>query len=195
MRTIVRSDLRRWVLWHDEGIAFPERWDVECIVDDLDVKISVTVEHGRFECEEAVVTRRQGGPSVTSASFRRLPIGKLMVDSVLMLEAVEGGGGVSLHPFDDPADPDARRVLAERQGRVLDHLSRRPGRPRTNDREGLLRQVVNAYRAAVAEEHRAPRKVTAARLGYSSGYVGRLLVEARKKGLLGPADSGRAGEH
>ncbi len=191
MRTKVQSSTRRWVLWRDEGVGFPERWDVECIVDDLHVKLSVAVDHGRFVCEQAVVTHRPGGSPITSASLRRLSIRKLMVDSVPMLNLVEGD---ALEPFDDSGDPESRRALTERQGRVLDRMSRRQGRPRSTNREALLHQVVDAYRTAVALDHNAPRKVAAAQLGYSSGYVGRLLVEARRKGLLGPADPGRAGE-
>jgi hypothetical protein len=53
---------------------------------------------------------------------------------------------------------------------------------------------VDAYRDALSNGHRAARQVAAAHLGYSSSSVGRLLVEARQKGLLGPADPGRAGE-
>lgn len=195
IRTTIRSSERRWVLLRDEGLALPDRWDAECVVGDYDVKLSVAVDHGRLVCEKAVVTCRAGGGPITSASLRRLPIARVMTDSAFFLNiAVEDSGFVSLEPFTASDDPNVRHAMAEQQGRVLDRVTRRQGRPRSSDREALLRQVVIAYREAVAIDHNAPRKVAAARLGYSSGYVGRLLVEARKKGLLGLADPGRSGE-
>ncbi len=74
-------------------------------------------------------------------------------------------------------------------------VDRRPGqRRRGDDAQELLERVVAEYRNAVARGERAPRPVIGRRLGYSPAHVGRLLVKARKQGLLGQPLTGRAGE-
>lgn len=62
-----------------------------------------------------------------------------------------------------------------------------------------LRQVVDAYREAVAAGDPHPRQTVATKFGYSGEHVGRLLSQARKPRdgrppLLGPATPGKAGE-
>lgn len=60
--------------------------------------------------------------------------------------------------------------------------------PRVDDE--LLSQVAAIYRGAP----RSPTKTVGARLGYSRAHAGRLVMEARSRGLLGPARGTTAGE-
>lgn len=57
-----------------------------------------------------------------------------------------------------------------------------------------LRRVVDLYREAVAVGDWHPTKTVAEGLGYSRGHISRLLSQARREGLLGPAHRGVAGE-
>lgn len=76
------------------------------------------------------------------------------------------------------------------------------GRRRTRGaaREDLLRRVAREYRRAVANRlDPSPRHTVRGALQreghyYSPAHVGRLIGDARRAGLLGPAKRGRAGE-
>lgn len=57
-----------------------------------------------------------------------------------------------------------------------------------------LAEVVRLYRKAVEMGDPAPRRTIAGRLNYSNEHIGRLLVKARRQGLLGPAKIGKPGE-
>jgi hypothetical protein len=82
---------------------------------------------------------------------------------------------------------------ADRRGRkVLDEISPRGRRPL--DHHVVLRNVVREYRSALEARDPAPRRAVAATLNYTPAYVGKLLVEARKRRMLGAAAPGRAGE-
>lgn len=75
-------------------------------------------------------------------------------------------------------------------------LTKRPPgkRLRGEDAERLRREVAEMYRQRVAAGDRAPRKKIAEALHYAPQHVGRLLMQARSRGLLDPALPGRAGE-
>lgn len=68
------------------------------------------------------------------------------------------------------------------------------GRRRGADQEALVTRVVERYRELVSAGHRNPRQVIAAEENYTPEHIGRLLVRARREGLLAPAKPGRAGE-
>ncbi|MGH7747559.1 MAG: hypothetical protein ACREQ5_22790, partial [Candidatus Dormibacteria bacterium] len=63
---------------------------------------------------------------------------------------------------------------------------------RTTDEK--LRQVTDVYRAAVAAGKR-PTQAVADQLHYKRAHAGRLVMQARQAGFLGPAVKGKAGEH
>lgn len=75
-------------------------------------------------------------------------------------------------------------------------LTKRPPgkRLRGEDAERLRREVAQMYRQLVAAGDRAPREKIAKALRYTPQHVGRLLMQARQRGLLDPALPGRAGE-
>ena len=70
-----------WVVWRDERVALPRRWDAEIRHPEVpwNVILTVAVEGGRLACEHVAVSQRPGGPRVTSAALRRLPVDTLAV--------------------------------------------------------------------------------------------------------------------
>jgi hypothetical protein len=58
----------------------------------------------------------------------------------------------------------------------------------------LLERVVDRYRELIDQGERRPRIVIAEEENYTPEHIGRLLVKARKQGLLAPARIGKAGE-
>lgn len=72
--------------------------------------------------------------------------------------------------------------------------SRTRSRRRGEDANELLERVVARYRELIAQGHPTPRKQISEEENYHSAHIGRLLVKARKQGLLGPARVGKAGE-
>jgi len=215
-----------WVIWRDERVALPRRWDAEVRHPKVpwNVVLTVAVESGRLTCENVAVSRRPGGPPVTSAALRRLPVLALLVDAARAVSQVQ-----------DPADDDPETMFASMRARphgwdaediarqpeavrtrlqlrepgdysdppipaaalkVMSQLAQPERRPRASNKDALLREVVDIYRQALKGNNpdRAPRKAVADKLFLSPTYVGKLLVEARRKGLLGPAYVGRAGE-
>jgi len=96
--------------------------------------------------------------------------------------AAEVGGTADTVILEPPSIEQVNRAIRE-------------GRKRVPASE-LLPQMVTLYREALrdpAHQH-APVDWVARQLGYSKGHVARQLVQARKLGLLGPAEPGRAGE-
>jgi hypothetical protein len=85
------------------------------------------------------------------------------------------------------------KLLYEGQRKGLLGIAKRS---RASDHAELLRQVVDLYRGLVAppDPDRRPAAAIAAELGYLPSYVKKLLNEARREGILGPAMLGRAGE-
>lgn len=213
-----------FVIWRDERVVLPRRWDAEVHHPEVpwNVVLTVAVESGRVVCERVAVSRRPGGPRVTSAALRRLPVDTLAVASAWKVLQLQDPAE------DDPAERDARmsarppgweaedvarqpeavraRLLVREPGnysdppipaaalKVMRDLAQPERRTRFNDKDALLREVVRIYRQAFASHDPKPRKAVAIELNYEPTYVAKLLVEARKKGMLGPAHVGRAGE-
>ena len=76
---------------------------------------------------------------------------------------------------------DAKRATESLRS-LLYGLPRNPAgtRKRGADAELLLRQVVEAYKEAVASGDRSPRKTVAARFDYTPEHISRLLKRARQ---------------
>ena len=214
------------MIWRDERVALPRRWDAEVRHPEVpwNVVLTAAVESGHLACEHVAVSRKPGGPPVTSAALRHLPVLALLVDAARAVSQVQ-----------DPAEDDPETLSASMRARlpgwdaediarqpeavrprlqlrepgdysdppipaaalkVMSQLAQPETRPRASNKDALLREVVDIYRQALKGNNpdRAPRKAVADKLFLSPTYVGKLLVEARKKGLLGPAHVGRAGE-
>jgi hypothetical protein len=103
------------------------------------------------------------------------------------LEAVEHGVGTSHFQFHDgrltELDVSVRKPRPQ------------PRRSLARTHEEQIERAVMIYRAAILDGNRAPTKTVARVLAMSRTQAGRLLAEARERGLLGPAIPRRAGEH
>ena len=106
--------------------------------------------------------------------------------------------GVEVPEFDATSPTAALRELSYQASRQDKPVGVAKGK-RGAAVEQRLRQVVDAYREAVAAGDPRPRQTVALKFGYSGEHVGRLLSQARKPRdgrppLLGPAAPGKAGE-
>ena len=166
-------------------------------VDDpgLPVLLSITVvaKKNRLVASQVNVTARdEADQMVTGELLRSIPIDayvKRIKEYLLDASAksapyivAEVGGTVDTVFLEPPSVEQVNRAIRE-------------GRKRVPASE-LLPQMVALYREALGDpEHQhAPVDWVARQLGYSKGHVARQLVQARKVGLLGPAEPGRAGE-
>jgi hypothetical protein len=129
-------------------------------------------------------------PETMFASMRARPPGWDAEDIARQPEAVRTR--LQLREPGDFSDPPIPAAALK----VMSQLAQPERRPRASNKDALLREVVDIYRQALKGNNpdRAPRKAVADKLFLSPTYVGKLLVEARRKGLLGPAHVGRAGE-
>jgi hypothetical protein len=189
----------------------------------LSVTLSVAIEGGRLACDRVVVSRQTGGQPVTTTSLR-LPLGAMITRaawgvSQATVEGLDTWEQVSAWrrarprgflPEDVARLPESYRAGAEvmepgnwsdpvpvtalREMRRL--TQSRTKRPRASNHEELLRKVAGRYRELTSSTNpdRAPSERIANDLGYNQGYIKKLVHEARKKGMLGPAFAGRSGE-
>jgi len=105
-----------WVVWRDERVALPRRWDAEIRHPEVpwNVILTVAVEGGRLACEHVAVSQRPGGPRVTSAALRRLPVDTLAVVAARAVTQAQ-----------DPAEDDPDVLFARMRERLA-------GNPRTS---------------------------------------------------------------
>jgi hypothetical protein len=171
----------------ESGFAMPE---VQAKFDGSELpyrlQMTVAVVHGQPICTELTAERLPDGPPVTRRGLNALPL-----DLLVRWVAAQAAWKITRKPgvvsYDGPSEEGARAVLAEltpRRGRHSDPAAR----------EELIRKVVTAYRDLLASGIRQPKPAIARKLSISPSYVGTLLAEARRQGLLGAAIPGRAGE-
>lgn len=138
--------------------------------------------------DDAEITVAQMRPSALVGALKEWnAVSREMAEQILEDRPAEE---VSFYP---KAATDALRLLTYQAPR------KRAVRKRGADAELLIREVVDAYREALAAGDPSPRKTLADRFGYSNEHIGRLLTQARRPRngrppLLGPAHTGRAGE-
>ena len=147
-----------------------------------DLGVSMTVEtdkQGASHVTRLELGQLDGGPPVTSAGLRALPIARLVreaLDAVAMDEASLPGGIVRREPPARPVEPGAR---TPRRGALV-----------TDEH---LRDVAARYRAAI-QRGEAPTKAVADELYASRPTAARWIARARERGFLGASLPGRAGE-
>lgn len=167
------------------------------VIDDPECpyRLAMTVDAREHQlvCVGLELASGEDGPPVTSTMIRVLSVESYLRLVRKKLRSAAGAfliGKVSVldsgdMAFDFPPTP------GEWKGLESAHRQRR----HTAD---LLPIVAEAYRKALGDydpdEDGGPTAAVARRLGYSRGHVSRLVTEARKQGLLGPAHPGRAGE-
>jgi hypothetical protein len=159
-------------------------------VDDPNIPyildIAVSVVHGQPVCTQLTAEQKDGGPPVTRRGLNSLPVDQI-VRAVAAQAAVRAEYRPGIVTFEPVAPEDARSLLAE--------LTPRRGRRSDPDaRNQLIESVVRSYRDLLAAGVKQPKPAIARELSISPSYVGSLLAEGRRRGLLGPATPGRAGE-
>jgi hypothetical protein len=179
----------KWSRWRDEGVVLPTRWrsDFRHSEVHLEVAMIVSIQTGRLACEEMTIARRDGGPPISTAGLRHIPVSALLVKSAWAVAQVEALD-------DDLHGDDGTDGAVIRASRVIDRVQPSKGPLSGLKRDALLGQIAAAYRRALKAGDTAPRKAVAEEMGYSESYIGKLLVEARRKNILGAATPGRAGE-
>lgn len=140
------------------------------------VTLTLRARDGRLAPETMLIAELPDGPPITGYGLRSVIIDAYIRRIRQELEMLGGGpviGGSRLHGRAIPASAVRRSA-----GKVT------------------TQQAADAYRDALANPA-TMRRATAAvgeALNTSRGYASRLLSQARKEGLLGPAAKGQAGE-
>lgn len=159
-----------------DGYVIPSRYEIRITEWLYDVQLDVRFEHGRFIVTDLHVTRVD--EPVTSEGLRRVPIRRFIASSaeqVLHTRTVTQSGGpdTAVHtvaPARLPADLARVRLSAEALGQaaVVYRIAHAVGLPPTQ---------------TVSQRFKLPRST-----------AGRWITEARRRGLLGPAEERKAGE-
>jgi hypothetical protein len=156
-----------------------------------DVTLVIRVADGQTVVDELRIRRLSEGGDISSESLRSVPIASIVRHAVrtAAIPARKEKGQLSIEVF----GPDQSTLDVNAVEKALPR--RRAPRSPAEHRK-LLTEVVNAYRVALDDPNVGrPRAHVAQLLGYSNSHIGKLLSEARKLGLLGPAPGpGRAGE-
>jgi hypothetical protein len=163
---------------------------------DFTIELEVEVDdRGRPHCRRLAVSATGDGSDVTGDTLRRLPVAKLVGEATTeaalsqKTPRVKDPRGVTLDSC--TAGPLTSNERSDFYGRFAQG-ARRPhrGSPVTDEN---LRQVADLYRAAL-ERGDPPTKTIGLELHIGRSTAARWVAEARKRGLLGPALRGRAGE-
>jgi hypothetical protein len=130
--------------------------------------------------------QKDGGPPITRRGLNSRP-----VDQIVRAVAAQA----ALHAEHRPGAVTYRPVAPEEASALVAELAPRRGRRSDPDTMNhLIETVVRSYRDLLAAGVKQPKPAIARELSISPSYVGSLLAEARRRGLLGVAIPGRAGE-
>jgi hypothetical protein len=175
-----------WITWRNEGLVLPDKWNsvIKNARLNLNVEMTASVRGGRLVCERLCLSSERGNTVITTATLRKIPV------AALMKQAAKSVAQVHEAPHDNWEDEG---TAAENRANIRIARLVAGGRTR-GDRGAILKKVASTYRKAVKLDHPAPREFVATELNYSVSYVGKLLVEARRQGLLRKALPGRPGE-
>lgn len=132
---------------------------------------------------QAKVRTSVGVNDLSSADLRRVPVDRLFRRAVLVaLHSTPSTGGrqAEAPPFDEWEEAFMEGLeLPQERRRKLD--------------DAHYREVAEVYRSAWTGG-RHPKSAVALRFQVSDSTAGRYVVEARKRGFLGPTDPGQPGE-
>ena len=168
----------------------PERVTVR-VQDDEDVspydlELEIRVLHGRPICALFQATQREGGPPITRKGLNGTRVEELLRRALtggaagpLMQSTSIGGGQYRVSPL---SRADAAKAFKQTQ----------PARGRRADpaaRQQKVERAAGMYCDLIEAGVRHPKPVIAKQLHLSASYVGALIGEARKQGLV-PASPG-----
>jgi hypothetical protein len=152
------------------------------------LEVDIGILYGRPVCLALTATQRDGGSPVTRSGLNSLPVEQIVREaaarSSVMLRSSENGS-LLLTPPSREEVAAVEKSLRPRRGRRGDPEARR----------ALLERVARMYKELVGAGVQHPKPPIAGELGYSQSYIGAMVAEARKQGLLGaPPGPGKAGE-
>ncbi len=159
------------------GLGMFREVTVKETVNDYDVEVVVVPESGRLVARDVRVSRRDGGPPVTSEAIRSIPVAELTKKAAKHLFSVtEGASGVRrMAPIMTISEDDAARF-------------REAGPTRWT-----LSNVADVYRIALLTGE-PPTKAVESTFGIPRSTAGRWVAAAREQGFLGRAEgAGKAG--
>lgn len=178
-------------------------WILECpfraavtdsAVPNVIIELDVEAAAGRLIARSIHIERRKFPGRIDGSTLRALPIEQYLSYALTAAMKFNKASGVPLvRPF---LSATATAITTSLVGNAKDverlvqgQVRRRPGRE-------AMERVVDAYKEALADPANRHRPTAEARdkTGYSFGHVSKLVSQARKEGLLGPARAGRAGE-
>lgn len=156
------------------------------------IAMTLRARDGRLACEEISLQELEtDSPPVTGVGLR-----SVVIDSYVtrVREALgEVGGALLIAKREQGKHGVASGPVSPDTWEEFDGAQRRSQRP-----EKITTQVVvDYYQDALAspdpELNRRPTQAVADRLGISRGHASKLLTQARREGLLGAAERGKAG--
>ncbi len=124
---------------------------------------------------------------MTRSGLAAIPVERLVLRAASAaggFRAESEGDVIIVEPLTDEEQAELARRLQPRRGRRADPEARRR----------LMEQVVQQYRDLTRAQVKKPKPDIASNLKISQSYVGALLAQARREGVLGPAAPGKAGE-
>jgi len=178
-----------------DDLYVPQRFwgDWRLTRGDLRVVLEIVLEHGRLACDMVHVRRGQKSNSLDTATIRALNLTSLIDATAALASFVRPESG-------DDELPPAWQGFTLWVSRADDDLSAWRQKTSRTPRRGKavsddeLRRVAAIYRTAVARRQ-PPTKTVATEMHVARSTAGRWVVEARKRGFLGPAPPpGLAGE-
>jgi len=182
----------------DGGLHLDQRFRAHLDDPGLAFALTLTIgaRSGRLVAEEVTVSKRPDGPAVTAAALRQLPLESYLAK--VRSDVLHADPLLISRRDDTPPGPDRVGTTTVSPAGQSDLARFHSAQRHRHSSVDTLPVVARAYRDALADRDplisSAPTAAVARALHYSRGHAARLVSDARKAGLLGPARRGRAGE-
>jgi len=166
----------------------PEGFEV--LFDDptlpLLVRLDFDMIDERPSCQVISLWNRHQGEiaEITSERLRRIPVGRLVQEAIM--------AAVHRSPSKRGRrkEPPSLVEFSDEYRRIGNRAARKQGQAYTDDH---YRRVAEIYRTALhSKDH--PTKAVAVGFTVTPSTAGRYVMEARRRGFLGPTEPGKAGE-
>lgn len=156
-----------------EGLMAPGEYGITLDGEDIPyvIELDVALEAEKPVCKELRARQRPGGPPVTSETLRRIPVARILRDTlqdVAFRVTETGPGEYRLEPVHEQEDVEATFAAARKR------------EPLTENR---LEKAALIYRDAEARGD-PPTKAVAEAMHVSRSTAARLVREARNRKLL-----------
>lgn len=153
-----------------------------------DISCHVRMVHGQPICTKIEATKRPDGPAITRRGLNSIPIAEIVRATIAhhSLRTEPAGPGVT--KFSPLSEAESAEILKQ----ITPRLGRKPD---AEHRREKIHTAATLYRDLVSSGIKHPKPIIAQQMHLSPSYIGSLLTQARKQGLLGePPGHGKAGE-